>query len=535
MSIRGFVVASIIACLGIVVDVQRLGGRDGALMVMATVLVLAFNGAIDIVLHRTRWAERREQPVRAAEVLARLGFSGTCFAIAYSVLRTAFGVTMPIGLVEGFVIYPLISVWVGSSVVVYLDVVDQARRIRRRAVQERSRSIDIVQRADSTVAELRRRVAAALAPGIERVRSVAEVGAGSPKVVPDAIRSEVDRSMRGVGRDLWRRADGAAARIGPLEVLRGLLARPTFRPWPIIGLAVVMPLVEDPELIRTWAVLVAVLVALAVYVECTIANRLSATIPRWRPVVVVSVITVFVAQAEVIDRVGETWGQPADSPGLVVVILFTLVLVALTSALGSYRDLDDARAEALAADMHADRLAAAAHALAVSEESRRLAALLHGRLQSRLLGCAMAIEFAGNDPVAIRAALDRTLAVLDEGWHDAEGAHTSPITAVVASWSGLADVHVAGVESVPGSLADDAAIVVEELVANAVRHGRAGRVDVTIAGTDDGCSITVVDDGTVGGQQNRPGLGSAVLERAGTVERSPGPGGWTVTVRLRGA
>jgi signal transduction histidine kinase len=215
--------------------------------------------------------------------------------------------------------------------------------------------------------------------------------------------------------------------------------------------------------------------------------------------------------------------------GIGVIALFTLILMISTSSLGAYRDLDDRRAKQLATAIRADRLDAMAEARVVSDEARHLAGLLHGRVQSRLLGCAMAIEFADDDPTALQQALDRTKSVLDEEW-DAAREVSPSLAEVLTPWKGLAEISVVG--EVDELAVDPACVqVVEELVANAIRHGGARRVDVSIEGDLVGRVITVVDDGRAFGE-GRPGLGTILLERVGRVERTPGPSGWTVSVRV---
>jgi len=97
----------------------------------------------------------------------------------------------------------------------------------------------------------------------------------------------------------------------------------------------------------------------------------------------------------------------------------------------------------------------------------------------------------------------------------------------------MADIRITGWDDAVERWRDTVPVVVEELVANAVRHGGATRIDMSIEVRDGECSISATDDGR-SGDEFRPGLGSAVLDRAGTVHRVPGPSGWTVTVVLTG-
>lgn len=529
ISPRGFFWALVISLIGISSDVRRLGYPDGLLFLAGTFAVYGLNGAIDVVLHRTRWSKRRVVPVPAIEVLARLMFSGLCLATVYGLLRTEWGVDMPVGLAEGFVLYPAISMWVGSSLIILLDVIDQARQVRIQSIEARARSLDIVTRADATIQKVRQRIDTTLSPEMNRLRGV--VSTERHGVVSSEIRAVVDRSVRGVGRRLWRSAEGTVGRISLFEVIRSLILHPVLRPWPMIGLAIVIPLFEQGQNIDVRILLVAAVAVIAVLAECWVANTVMSRHPRLRSLVILVVVCVFTAQTLMVDQLGERWGQSPDDPGAVTVFLLTLSLIVVTSAFGSYRALNDERAHEIAHDIAAEKLDAEAHAHAVSEETRRLAALLHGRVQSRLLGCAMAIEFAGDDPDALRIALNRTLDVLDDDWIDIDTPVDHGLTEVIKPWSGLAEIHLdIGLDD-DTAITSDVVAVVEELLANAVRHGRATRVDVGIRTIDNDVVVTVRDNGA-GGDVNRSGLGSQLLSRLGIVERVPAADGWNVTVRV---
>ena len=529
ISRRGFVVAFGITLVGVVADVQRLGSPDGLVVLAVPVVVFAFNGLVDVILHVTRWSKRRDVPVPAYEVLARLMFSGLTFAVAFAILRVRLDIDTPMGVTQGFFLYPVFSTWLGSSIVVYLDVIDQARDVRRRAVTDRARSAEIVRRAEHVVAALRERVNQEIEPEIDRLRDV--TGTADRDTVPHEIRSMVDRSVRTVGCELWRSADGQASRIRFTEVLRSVLVSPVFRPWPMIGLGILAPMIEAPDVLSVPVLLLAVAATVVVLGECWVANTTMARWPRLRPLVVVAVVAVFSTQTMLVDRLGEAWGQPADDPGVLTVVMLTVSLLLVTSALGSYRDLNDERALVIAEQIAFDRLDAEANALLVSDETRRLAALLHGRLQSRLLGCAMAIEFAKDEPAALSEALERTTSVLAERWDADEPESRPSVSTAVEIWRGLTEVNLDVPPDSDEWMTGDVVVVVEELVANAVRHGRAGRVDVSIRREGGDCVVVVTDDGSSDTSQ-RPGLGSMILERAGQVSRSTTPTGWTVTVTI---
>lgn len=529
LSVRGYILSFIVLNIGIGTEVVRMGSRDGTLFYLTTVLVYGLNGIIDLVLHRTRWSQRRVKPVPTSEVLTRWAFAGISMSSSYAVLNLYFDVETPLSIASGFLLYPTIAVWLASSLIMYLDVVDQARLLRRQLVDERARSIEILGRAKDAMTQLRHRVGNEVNPGLHRLRKATQSIESAS--ISEEIRTVVDESVRGVGHALWDNTRSESIRIGFGEIVRSLIVHPVFRPWPMIGFAILVPLFSLGRDINGQVLMLSSVAAVATYVECSIANSMMVKWVRFRLVVVVLFISVLTGQTLLADRLGEEWGQSGDDPGVIALIFLTVCLVVVTSALGSFRDLNDQRAQAIAAEISEEQLDAAAQAQAVSDETRRLAALLHGRVQSRLLGCAMAIEFAGNDSQSLKNALDRTLEVLHDDWLEIARGEVNALDDVVKTWSGLAliDLHIG--DDVREFINDDVSVVVEELIANAIRHGRAQSVVVNLARDDLVCRITVSDDG-LGGDETRVGLGSLVIENVGAVERIRTQDGWTVAVEI---
>ena len=531
LSVPGFMICFGVGGIGLTINNSALGGEGLAVALAAYVTIMTFVALLSLLLHRRRWSNRRVIPVPAPEVALFAVVVGVMVAGTFALARQWWGVDTGYGSIEGFVIYPVVGVWMGLTSVVYLDVIDRARHLRENVIAAHANASQVRERARWAVGEMRRLIDDVVSPAVANLRDVAATE--RPSIVSAEIRDVVDESVRAVSHDLWGRVDERVARIGLADMARDVVVRPRFRTWAIIGLVIVLPFIDQ---VSNDGLIIAVpyaAAALVLYLECAIANRLLLRWPRWRLLIVLATVAVFVTQQLLADRGSRSQGWETADLGWVTVTIFTLMLVVVTSILGSYRDLDDRRAMALAADIRADRLDAMAEARVMAEETRRLAGLLHGRVQSRLLGCAMAIEFAGDDPVALQTAIDRTSAVLAEDWYQESGDDSTKgsILDVLVTWNGVAQVEVAGDRWLMSSNDPDLVGVVEELVANAIRHGGARRVEVTVERDGSDRIVTVVDDGS-GGPMTRPGLGTALLERVGAVDRRIGEDGWSVTVRL---
>ena len=540
VSWRRTLVVGILALIGIAPDAVRIGGGAGLALVMAVVVAVTINAVFDLVMHLGPWADRAIRPVHSSWAILRFVGGGVVVAAAIEATDSFVAGELTRGVWRSFVIYPTVSLWISFATIALAHTLTEARRLRERAVAERTEAMGTSERARRAMARLDHEIDERLADEFGALRSELETYA---ETVPEttgielsaAIRKVADESVRTTGHQLWRRADGDGVRIGARDILRDLVFRQRLRPFSLIGVAIVLPFLESASADDFGALaIVGLVAAVATIVECRIANSLMLRWPTSRIVVIPAVVVLFVVHFRVTTLIDTDGVLASSSRSIVEVVVWTVVLIALTSAISSYRDLDALRAEAIASSMHEERLATAAEARVVSTEARRLAQLLHGNVQSRLLGCAMAVEFAGDDPVMLRQALDRTLAVIDDGWRVAPGFDTSDhpsLDALKEIWSGVADVSVRIEGRVPGESMSRVATAAEELVANAVRHGSARHVEVTVTADDRRVVVQVVDDGTGVGDE-RPGLGSRILEHLGSIERRTLPTGTCAIVHL---
>jgi hypothetical protein len=144
--------------------------------------------------------------------------------------------------------------------------------------------------------------------------------------------------------------------------------------------------------------------------------------------------------------------------------------------------------------------------------SRKLARHLHGQVHNRLLTL-----ISGAEP-GEKASKDELLSKIDLVLQSALEPFETPITSakelqesILAQWSGLVDLSF---EILPLDMVltqetwSLVSGVVEEGVANAVRHGFASTVKISFVSTDSDVIISIRDDGT-GPRQGIPGIGSA--------------------------
>jgi signal transduction histidine kinase len=223
-------------------------------------------------------------------------------------------------------------------------------------------------------------------------------------------------------------------------------------------------------------------------------------------------------------------------------LMFTLLLPLTAYLLGSLARTERARLAALAdraAELEHGREADAARAAA--EERNRIARDMHDVLAHAV--CVMVVQ-AEAGPVALATDPDRaahsfdiiaetgraamvqlsdTLGILSGGRESGNAAQRAPVpeTTVAAIPSLVASTRRAGlrvelrIDGRPRPLAADAEVagyrIVQEALTNALRHARAGSVDVHLDWADE-LRITVTDDGPGPGAGSRVGVGGHGLD-----------------------
>lgn len=203
-------------------------------------------------------------------------------------------------------------------------------------------------------------------------------------------------------------------------------------------------------------------------------------------------------------------------------------LFALAAGLEAERREQEAHLETLGREL---AWSTAHVAQRVRHERRLLGAWLHGPTQSALLALVRRLENAlpGQLEEVVEAALPDLLTVTESIQHLIDGRDTEPLILddalgnIVKMWRGALEVRIVDEPAVAERLqADPAALtvvvdVVAEGLANASRHGRAHRADVTLEQVEGSrlIVITVTDDGMYGGN-GEPGGGSAFLDQVAT-------------------
>ena len=163
-----------------------------------------------------------------------------------------------------------------------------------------------------------------------------------------------------------------------------------------------------------------------------------------------------------------------------------------------------------------------------------IARYLHGNLQSRMMSLGLTLKMSQQqDEESMTSAMSIADSLLNSPFAEYLDQHSRTLVEEVdfacGKWDGLLNVK-ANIEDldVKLSFVQKRAIgsVVEEALANALRHGFAKEVDIRIYQGKTGISIDITDDG-IGPRMQKPGLGTRLYDLVAI-------NGWSLQYRLDG-
>lgn len=481
---------------------------------------------------------RRRTTVGAVAVLA----VGATIGAAKGSTTSAFGWTA--GLIASPVDTAELWRWVSTTfqgaVIVLALALTRAALGRYRAEFERliaERARRALLSGDSPSGARGARVARFVAEARQRIDAAAD-----PSVAV-VLEELVEERLRPLTRELWTAPDT------PTDFTLGSLLRAAIHaPVPAAPVATVFAVtvfVARTPYAPLGTNLAVTLLNVAAIVGILVLARSVRTADRRgdvvRVVVTASLATAAIMAAELtlLRGAGAALGPVAAT---VVILVWLIALMVLSSATAiALRTRDTVRDEL-------ERLLGRELDDAVGEASQRLrdrelADRLHSSMQNRLIAAARRIERSGGSGSVVReevAAVGRLLDELAEGGDGTVVDARTQVEDLVARWAGFVAVDArldARVDALPLLVQDRVAQAVAEAVNNAVRHGRAERVEVhVVAEGADALRLVAEDDG-VGPVQRPPGLGSRLFDALSGADWSlrPRPDGGSrleVTVRL---
>ena len=494
------------------------------------VIATAVDAAVMWALQRTVLRGRIAHPWPVWAVVVTGGLFGAFYGALLWLSADLMGVTSPHSWALRIAVMGLIGLWAIPLINVVLDTVARERAQRKRDIDAMV-NVEMARLEEVDVArDLREEIRAGVVDALDPLRlrvdaALVDLESGGPLATPrlaSDLRDGAETSVRPLSRDLWNEAAARYPRIPWERVIAQTVRTQPLRPLMLViasllGDGIFILSERDPG----QALPFVVVTTLAVAVIGVGTNALMRRWPRWHAECFVAGTASLVGLGLVaLVYRGREWGE-GSSPGAVVAwAILSVVTILVTSGFGSWRSEMSAMRSAFRSEVDEEFIAARVRSEQLADIARDAARVLHGSVQSRLVACALAIDqsSASGDResllVALAAAREALEAPLPERAATA-GSIADEVARKVALWG---DACAFTVEVDPGastSAVDPLTVgrVVEEGLTNAIRHGAANAISVSVGAEAGGVAVIVADDGT-GPKESTAGLGSAFLDQA---------------------
>ena len=548
LSLVGFVIVA----LGIVASIfvgeesatRSLG--EAAQWFVVCLVGIAVYGLLLLIFDRwTPYRDRCTTPIPLPTLVIGTVVIGTVIALSLGLSAEWMGLesaqTLPLR-IAGLV---LIGSGFGWGLTLLLDEIDRSRQARTRLI-ERQVSAELASLQQTLLIEelrheLQGEVDARLREAQEDLARRLHELTVTPEGVAStdtslAMRTLAEETVRPLSTQLWSTAARQYPRIKWSRVLVNTIRHEPLRP---VLLAVVHVLGTALQTINrfgtTSGLLMLAMTVLTIFIVCLPANALMRRYPAWHGRIFV--VAVVILEAQIVPSV--LWRESLVPGSGTVAWAITQVaagvlIILLTSGFGSWQQQRRATQRTYLQDLDQELVITLARSRAVAELARELSRTLHGTVQSKIVACAMVSEQAieSGNVEQLKDALEQAQRVLVSS----RAQEKAPVGAVaevrrkVALWDELCAIDVqidAGIDDSTGS-GERVGRVVEEGLANAIRHGGATALTVALKPVDGGIRIVVDDDGTGPPATPVPGLGSTVLDQATG-------GRWSLTALPHGA
>lgn len=380
---------------------------------------------------------------------------------------------------------------------------------------------------------------------VEQVRKEANAGEHNIDTLAERIRTLSEATLRPLSHQLWRDASTRFTDYSVRDLLSLVVTRRRYATtWVVIAHAITtIPAMAHAVNIAEALARAALLAVLSVVILGSVSRLQETTFRRGLIQVLGSVVLIgIVNELAAVLLFGP---YPNTHPALTasVHILGYVLGFAIFGSLSVARESQLAIREQLASLARSDGRGATLSSLSERIQRRDFAQYLHGRLQHDLLTLSLPqpIGPGGRSRADLLGHLDYLDLVLS-GKEQIPLRRTVTGTAgleeIARLWSGFATVVVEECtlpRTASAHLISTIGQVVEEGVANAIRHGLATGVSIHITSDEEACRIVVADDG-VGPRAGSDGLGVALFYSVAGSRWSLSPGrdgrGSCLTVEL---
>lgn len=352
---------------------------------------------------------------------------------------------------------------------------------------------------------------------VVRARKQLSQASGSTAEFRQALTELAERDVRPMSHKLWAQEDSQIEKFGFHDLAIAAIRQHHFpAAWTSGALffslmALQIPLVGLPE-----ATSRSFVQALVAYILLTLGRLIPLRGSVSGPVVF---FTTPLALVFLIEIGTQLWVGPlpgvngliAESILYLSLLTTLLILGAVFTARGTHDEVHSKLSE-----LRADSMAADADKIIQLIRRRETAELLHGYVQNQLLSNAVKLDTIPDSLGEVQSVISHMLEELEQGEHSSQRPGVADIqvlgNVLEEVWRGVMKVSV--IQHNTELLTPQELLILDrilnELTANAHRHGLASEIAVAITPTMSSITVTAEDNGT-GLGSGPPGLGTALL------------------------
>ena len=546
LSWQAWAVSTGCVLLGVMGSASATGGSTGVWLAW---LILGLAGCLAaglfmIALSRTVYRHRRQTPVAVWIVVTCSALSGLIVTWTIRALAPLAGIESGFGTLEQCIVVGLLSAYGACMLILLFDYRDRTSTARKALIEQAVQlELEALQRT-TIAAQLQEQLAADVAAELSTARidleSRLRLARDAEGIDPGAnprewieisalLRDTAQSAIRPLSARMWQQAAEDYPRQSGWVIIPNIVRGQPFRPLLIIIIHLLGGLTDALALFGTerGAALMGVQ-CLGILVICEGANALMRMYPAQHARIFIGGLVLLQGGVFVTVHVREAWlpGSASGSWAFVQVVVGTAVVL-LTSGFGAWRQFDADSRDLFRDRVRRNQVASIARSRQLADLARQASRVLHGSVQTRLHSCAMAIDgasAAGDEQGRIDALLE-AMAILAQPLHEERiaGSVRDEVQRKVDLWGALCEftVDVEDDGNGPESLSETVGRVVEEGISNAMRHGQATRIDISVTIANGRCQVELTDNGC-GPGSGRPGVGSALLHQSSG-------GDWTLT------
>jgi anti-sigma regulatory factor (Ser/Thr protein kinase) len=541
-------------CIGIAALTANVAGFGDVADLLRVVLACCVGGVaaglVSYVFHRATRVQRAAEAVALEVSLSFFALVSASFFVSVAAMFVLLDVPVVQSRAWQVPLQVILGTCWGALAVLILDIRDRAIASEQDAIDHLAQ-LEQVRRAQAGLLSdidesIRIEVSQQLSSGMEALALHEEQMKTGSRVVSSEeisqlLRTISDDSVRPLSHRMALSSTGKPLKPSWIRLWRHAMETAPLQPG---SMAAILVVALVPNQIQEFGFLrgassMALGLGLLVLI-CSITNRLMVKFPHRHFALMIIAFVLLQVNTLVSLTIHDRWQSGYLTFSQIVLhVLFSALIVSVTTTFPLWRTSRVAASEYFSKAIQQEQIEVAMRNSHISLAAASAAQVLHGEVQSRLLASALAIERL--DAVAdsnelLAMLVDTRLLLAAPFEEDAVVARSdlslkAEVSRKASLWQGIVQVYLAfdgAIDDLGNSIAHDAGRVVEEAIANAVRHGKAKRVDVTVYRGSHGINISVSDDGvrhiSTGSDDVRRGMGTTLFEAVSD-------GAWTMSRR----